>query len=106
MNKKFRYASATQAVSNLQQQGFDKDFRIEGEYIVCEDEKFDADELKISVVYRYEGQSDPGDETTVYGIETHTGIKGILLVADGIYSDADSMKILKKLHKAKIEGYQ
>lgn len=106
MDKKFKYGTVSEAINNLRQKGFDQDFHLERSHLVSGDETFDADELKIAVVYRYEGHSDPGDECTVYGIETNTGLKGILLHTDGIYSDADSVKILKKLHQAKIEGYQ
>ena len=30
----------------------------------------------------------------------------VLVLADGIYADADSVNILKKLHQAKNKGYQ
>lgn len=106
MDKKFKYGTVTEAVNNLRQQGFDKDFRIEGNRLVSGKEHYDADDLKIAVTYRYEGQSDPGDEATVYGIETNNGVKGILVIGDGIYADAASTKILKKLHLAKNEGFQ
>jgi hypothetical protein len=59
---------------------------------------------RIAVFYRYEGKSDPGDEVTMCGIETNTNLKGILLITDGIYSDADLVKILKKLHHAKMRA--
>jgi len=106
MNTRFKYGTVTEAINNLRQKGFDKDFCLEGNHLTCGNEKFDADDLKIAVTYRYEGHTDPGDEATVYGIETNSGLKGILLVADGIYSDVTSAKILKQLHRAKNEGFQ
>lgn len=62
---------------------------------------FQGEDLKIITVYRYEGNSDPADEATVYGIETSSGLKGILVVGDGIYSNSSSTKILKELHRKK-----
>ena len=106
MDKKFKYATVSEAMNNLRQKGFDKDFRLEGNQVVWGNEKFDADDLKIAVTYRYEGNSDPGDEATVYGIESNNGIKGVLVMGDGAYADASSTKLLKKLHLAKNEGFQ
>jgi hypothetical protein len=105
MDKKFKYGTVSEAMNNLRQKGFDQDFSLEGNQLVSGNQRYDADELKVAVTYRYEGQSDPGDEATVYGIETDTGVKGILVIADGIYADV-STKILQKLHRAKNEGYQ
>ena len=105
MNTRFKYSTVLEATKALHEKGFNEDFRLEGNNIVCCDKKFDADDLKIAVTYRYEGNTDPGDEATVYGIETNSGEKGILIVADGIYADA-STQILKKLHEAKNEDFQ
>jgi hypothetical protein len=106
MNTRFKYGTVSEAIDNLRQKGFDKDFRLEGNQIICGNEKFDADDLKIAVTYRYEGQTDPSDEATVYGIESNIGLKGILIIADGIYSDVTSAKILKQLHRDKNEEFQ
>jgi len=105
MDKRYKYGTVSEATNNLRQKGFDKDFHLEGNHLVSGNQQYDADDLKIAVTYRYEGQSDPGDEATVYGIETNTGVKGILVIGDGIYADA-STRILKKLHQAKNEGFQ
>lgn len=106
MNTRFKYGTVSEAVHFLRQKGFDKDFQLEGNHIVWGDETFDADDLRIAVIYRYEGYTDPADEATVYGIESNSGLKGILTIADGIYSDAGSIKILKKLHLDKNERFQ
>ena len=106
MNTKFKYGTVSEAIDNLRQKGFDKDFRLEGNHVVWGNEKFDAGDLKIAVTYRYEGNSDPGDEATVYGIESNNGLKGVLVIGDGIYADATSAKLLKKLHRAKNEGFR
>ncbi|TKK65004.1 hypothetical protein FC093_21100 [Ilyomonas limi] len=105
MNEKFKYGTTSEAIAKLRASGFDKDFTLKDGFIWCGAEKFEAEDLKIASVNRYEGASDPGDEATVYGLETKTGLKGILVKGDGIYSDTNTIAILQKLHRAKLDNY-
>ncbi len=61
-------------------------------------ETFNADDFDIIDVYRYEGNSDPGDEATVYAIQSKTGVKGVLVTGYGMSAEDVSPDILKKLH--------
>jgi hypothetical protein len=106
MNTKFRYGTVMEAMDYLRQRGYDKDFELEANYLLLGSDRFDADDLKIDVTFRYEGATNPGEEATVYGIATGSGIKGILIVTDGIYAEDTGSKLLKKLHQAKNQKYQ
>jgi hypothetical protein len=97
MDTKFLYSTVASAVNLLRNAGFNNDFSLEENGIVCNDKKIDIDDLKIVTVSRYEGNSDPGDEASVYGLESNTGLKGILITGEGIYSN-NSMQVFKKLH--------
>ncbi|MBA2612085.1 MAG: hypothetical protein H0U95_08945 [Bacteroidetes bacterium] len=44
---------------------------------------YKAEEVKVSSFYRFEGESDPGDNAIVYAIETVDGIKGMLVDSYG-----------------------
>lgn len=101
MNNKFRYNTLTNAIAALRMEGFNTNFALKENFVISNRDKFTIDELKIVALYRYEGNSDPGDEATVYGIETTSGVKGILVVGDGIYSNPSSVEILKELHRKK-----
>jgi len=85
------------AMAELRKQGFTADFNIEGDHILCSDRKFNADNFEVVDVYRYEGDSDPGDEAAVYAIESSTGLKGILVTGYGASADVASADILEKL---------
>lgn len=61
-------------------------------------ETFNADDFDIVDVYRYEGNSDPGDEATVYAIQSKKGVKGVLVTGYGMSAEDVSPDILKKLH--------
>jgi hypothetical protein len=54
-----------------------------------------ADELLIVNFYRYEGISDPEDNSILYLIETSDGAKGTLVDAYGAYSDPEVENFMK-----------
>ena len=98
MNTKFLYGTVTSAINALRKLGFNKDFDLVGNYIGWNNIRMDINDLKIVTVSRYEGNSDPADEASVYGIESKTGLKGILITNNDANSEASSSHILKKLH--------
>ena len=57
---------------------------------------YKIEDFEIVETFRYEGDSDPGDEATVYAIESKAGIKGVLVTG---YSSASSIPfdVLSKL---------
>ena len=97
MQHKTHYDTVSMAMEELRKQGFTTDFNIEGNHLVCSDGKFDADNFEVVDVYRYEGDSDPGDEAAVYAIESSSGLKGILVTGYGASADVASAEILEKL---------
>ena len=93
----YHYATVTEAINELRTKGYTIDFNLEENYLACKDGKFSADQFEIREVYRYEGESDPGDEATVYGIESHNGKKGIFVTAFGAGENTNASVILDKL---------
>lgn len=93
----YHYATVSEATNELNKRGFTVDFNLEENCITCGFEKFKNDEFEIKEVYRYEGNSDPGDEAVVYGIESKNGVKGILVGGYGNSSDNISPAMLNKL---------
>ncbi len=93
----YKYASTSVAIDNLRKDGFNVDFNLEENCIICGSDKYDVDDFEIVQVYRYEGMSDPSDESTVYGIQSKDGTKGILVTAYGMYTDSMSTALLRKL---------
>ena len=91
------YDTVTQAVNELRKRGYTMDFNLEENCIVCHADKFDPDDFEITEVYRFEGNSDPADESIVFAIESKTGLKGVLVNAFGIYSEPMSDAMVKKL---------
>ena len=99
MNQKFHYDTITDAITELRKQGFTHDLNLEGTNFKSGEQLYPADDFEIVDLYRYEGQSDPGDEATVYALASSSGIKGILVTGYGATSpDEDAAEVLKHLH--------
>ncbi|MBS1594523.1 MAG: phosphoribosylpyrophosphate synthetase [Bacteroidetes bacterium] len=98
----YYYETVTEAVAGLAKRGYNANFNLSKEYIACEEMglKLSAEEFHIEETYRFEGQTDPGDEMVVYGISSDKGIKGILVNAYGPYADEASARIIEKLKES------
>lgn len=69
--------------------GYDDDFKItdEGLKSLKTEKVYQPDEINVVNFFRFEGQSDPNDNTIMYVIETADGLKGTLVDAYGAYAD-------------------
>lgn len=97
MKPTYHYATVLKAIEELRQKGFSKDFNLHENCIICSTGKFEAEDFEISHIYYYEGESNPDDEATVYGIESKSGTKGILVTGDEQDIDPMSQRIVDKL---------
>ncbi len=96
-NVMYKYATVLVAIENLRKEGYDVDFNLEDNCLICGNNKYTIDDFEIEQVYRYEGDSNPSDESTVYGIASKDGLRGILVTAYGAYTDGMSAAMLRKL---------
>ncbi len=93
------YSTVSEAIDKLRSEDYTIDFNLEENCLTCLHGKFIADEFEITKIFRYEGNSDPADQATVYGIESKTGIKGILVTGYGAYGENASSELLQKFNK-------
>ena len=93
----YDYATVSVAINELMKQGYTIDFNLPDNLKKFETGEYHADDFEITGVYRYEGDSDPGDEAIVYAIESKAGIKGMLVSGFGISSNKSARSILEKL---------
>ena len=91
------YDTLSEAVNGLKKRGYELDFNLQENCLICHDDKFNVDDFEIVEVYRFEGNSDPSDEAVVYAIESINGLKGILVNGYGISANALSSDMAKKL---------
>ncbi len=91
------YDTVSEAVNKLKKRGFDLDFNLVENCLVCNEKKFDIEDFEITEVYRFEGDTDPADEAVVYAIESKDGLKGVLVSGYGISAEGMSAEMAKKL---------
>ncbi len=68
-----------------------------GLHSLKEDRYFNPEDVKVINFFRFEGVSDPADNTILYQIQTTDGLKGSLVDAYGPYSDAGVNAFMKQV---------
>lgn len=79
----------TACMNKVVKDGYTDSFKVtkEGMYSYAKEVYFQPHQVHVVNFYRFEGQSDPADNTIMYVIETHDGLKGTLIDAYGPYAD-------------------
>jgi len=98
MNESFGTLSET--VNGLIKLGYTLDFNVHEECIVCHQTNISLppEDFQIDKVYRFEGVSNPDDESIVYAISSAKfGIKGTLVNGYGVSADDATSKLVEKL---------
>lgn len=88
----YHYATVSKALDELKEKGYTTDFNLEEDRIVNH-----PDDFEIVHIYRYEGESDPGDEATVYGIKSSDGEKGVFVAGDLSLGEKSATQVLNDL---------
>ncbi len=91
-----------ETLEDLKAKGYTYDFNLTAHAL--EIHKDDGVRLSLSPedftivdVFRFEGMSNPSDSSILYVIESCDGLKGTLVSSYGMYSDAMSNEMIKKL---------
>jgi peptidoglycan hydrolase-like protein with peptidoglycan-binding domain len=93
------FETLSEAISDLKKRGFDRDFNLRETFIECttSGQQFSPEEFEIVETYRFEGETNPSDESVIYAIQSKDGVKGTLVNAFGPYADGNSDKLIAKL---------
>lgn len=83
----------------LAKQGYDKDFQVNDEGLMCLNtgDVFQPGDIFIVEHDRFEGITNPEDMAILYVIETNNGLKGTVIDAFGIYANPDLNNFMKKV---------
>lgn len=91
--------SEIDAIRDLYQRGYTIDFMFHNGSLrdTASGESFRPDELAIVEHHRFEGASNPDDESVVYAIVSDNGVRGIVVDAFGLYADPALANLLQKI---------
>jgi hypothetical protein len=97
--KKEEMTTMVDCIQHLREKGFTKDFSIKNGLLFFpdSDRKYSPEQVKIETFYRFEGDSDPSDNSILYAIITDDGYKGIISDAYGAYSNEDTGKFIARV---------
>jgi hypothetical protein len=100
-------------INKMKEDGYTEDFQVSKKGLTTFNESthYSPRDVKIVNFYRFEGASDPGDNTILYVIETSDGTKGTLVDGYGAYASPEASKFIvdieeihKKDHSSKVNA--
>jgi hypothetical protein len=97
------YDTLSGVLNRLKAKGYVEDFNLNHNCIECKAQNlqlFPANFI-IDSYYRFEGASNPDDNSIVYAISSKDGLKGTLVDAYGVYSSNLNEEMIEKLRVAK-----
>lgn len=81
--------------------GYTENYKVVGKGLTNDNDKenrfYSPTDIKIANFYRFEGYSDPQDNSILYLIETSDGKKGTLIDAYGAYADAKLSDFIREV---------
>ncbi len=94
------YGTLSETINGLKKDSYTLDFNVQEERIVCHQRStvLSPEDFEIDKVYRFEGASNPDDQSVLYAISSSKfDMKGVLVNGYGISTDAATDAIIAKL---------
>jgi len=94
------YESLVDAIDGLKAKGYTHDFNAKGDCLECIalNLMLNPEDFEVVEVIRFEGMTDPDDQSILYAIQAADGTKGLLVNGYGLYTDPVSDKLMAKLN--------
>lgn len=89
----------SQFLNKAVEMGYNLNFKAHEEELECLEtsKRYKPEDLLVVNFYRFEGISDPEDNSILYVIETRDGAKGTLSDAYGAYADPNISAVMQKV---------
>src|SRR5687768_13190663 len=93
------YRSLSEATNDLKNRGYEEDLNLKSTCLECPAHKLQLypQDFTIDEFYRFEGMSNPSDNSIVYAISSKAGIKGVLVDAYGVYAENLNDAMIRKI---------
>ncbi len=91
----------TLCLNRLIKDGYTEDFKATARGLMSlkTEKVYTPEQIKVVDFYRFEGASDPADNSILYAIETQDEVKGTLVDAFGPYADGKVDKFMKDVEE-------
>ncbi len=88
-------------LAHAAEKGYSSNFSCEGDQLRCADtgDCFDIDEARVVDSRSVDQGTDPGDDATLYLIETRSGRRGFIVVGDSFHADPRNALFIDRLIK-------
>lgn len=94
------YGTLSQTINGLIKEGYTLDFNLQKDRAAAFDAEsiLSPDDFVIDKVFRFEGESDPEDQSVLYAISSPTlNVKGLLVNGYGISTDEETDHLIARL---------
>ena len=92
METRYHYTTVINALKELNEKGFVIDFNLHENEIINHPKNY-----KITDIYRYDGENNPDEEATVFGIVSIFGEKGVFVAGGSANSNGVAAKVLNNV---------
>ncbi len=94
-----QYDTLSAAIQGLKERGYTEDFNLAATCLQCQAKElqWNPEDFIIDEFHRFEGASNPSDNSIVYAIRSRDGMKGVLVDAYGVYAENLSDEMIEKL---------
>jgi len=91
----------TSCVNNAVKDGYRESFKVTKQGLVSnsKNKTYKPQDVKVIDFFRFEGESDPADNSILYVIETSDGTRGTLIDAYGTYADEAINKFMTEVQE-------
>lgn len=108
--KSTTYRTLVEALTELRSKGFIEDFKFTGGKLEClrTHKAYGYNELTISEIHRFEGDSNPSDMSVVFALKGSDGLKGTVVSSYGAVADIELLEFMDKvkiLDRTSVSGH-
>ena len=95
----FTYDTLSEAIDGLKKRGYTEDLNLKPHCVECAalDLQLHPEHFTVDEYHRFEGASNPSDNSIVYAIHSNDGVKGVLVDAYVMYSESMTEDMARKL---------
>lgn len=88
---------------DAEKRGFTRNFAIEDDELCCSatGERYRREQAKVVSTQAVDMGTDPGDDATLYLIETDSGAKGYLILSDAFHADPRKAAFVEALKRGR-----